>query len=245
MGNEQLYLIVMQSAVVTILVIILVGLILFYQPRWLLSLFSRIIPGVTYFLATNKPVVALTIDDSPDPQTTPAILEILAKYQAKATFFLITNQVKGNEDLVKEIVKQGHELGNHLTEDYPSIKLTTEDFTKQVKEAEAILSKFSQIRWLRPASGWYNQEMIKIANSHNYRVVLGDIFPYDTHINSSKFAITMILANLKPGSIIILHDGGERGERTAKTLAKVLPKIQAQGNQIVNLSELWIYEHGD
>jgi peptidoglycan-N-acetylglucosamine deacetylase len=217
----------------------LVGIILFFQPRWLLSFFLRIIPGVTYFINTDLPVVALTIDDSPDRETTPTILEILGNYEAKATFFIITNQGKGNEDLVREIVNQGHELGNHLTEDYPSIKLTAEMFEKQVKESHQILSQYSKLTWLRPASGWYNPKMINIAKSQDYRVVLGDIFPYDTHIPSSEFAVNHILTNLKSGSIIILHDGGERGKRTAKTLTKVLPKIKAKGYTIVSLSELW------
>jgi peptidoglycan/xylan/chitin deacetylase (PgdA/CDA1 family) len=213
--------------------------ILFFQPRWILSLIASIVPGAVYFTKTDKPIIALTIDDGPDAVATPKILEILQRYQARATFFVISDRVKGNESVIREIVNQGHELGNHLTEDKPSIQLSPQEFETDLLEAHAILSKFAKPCWLRPGGGWYSTTMVKTARQHGYRVALGSIFPFDTHIPSSWFASTQILCNAHPGSIIILHDSGLWGERTALTLSRVLPKLSQKGYQVVTLSELY------
>jgi peptidoglycan/xylan/chitin deacetylase (PgdA/CDA1 family) len=78
-----------------LIVLILLGLglvtILFFQPRFILSLTNFFVPGVIYFQETQKPLIALTIDDGPDPLTTAKILDILEHYEARATFFLISN----------------------------------------------------------------------------------------------------------------------------------------------------------
>lgn len=213
--------------------------ILFFQPRCILSLIASIVPGAVYFTKTDKPIIALTIDDGPDAVATPKILEILQRYQARATFFVISDRVKGNESVIGEIVNQGHELGNHLTEDKPSIQLSPQEFETDLLEADRIIAEFAKPCWLRPGGGWYNTTMVKIARQHGYRVALGSIFPFDTHIPSSWFASTQILCNARPGSIIILHDSGLWGERTTLTLSRVLPKLSQKGYQVVTLSELY------
>ena len=229
------------SQLAIVLLLILGGCILtlWFQPRCLLSLAESIIPGVVYFAKTDQSVIALTIDDTPNAKTTPLILDVLEQNGVKATFFVISNQMLGNEKIIENIVNNGHELGNHMTEDQPSIRLSPEEFEKDLLQAHAIISRFSQISWLRPASGWYNSAMIKIAQKHNYRVALGSIFPYDTHIKSSWFAANFILFNIHPGSIIVLHDGESRGEITASTLAKILPKLKEKGYKFVTLSQLF------
>jgi peptidoglycan/xylan/chitin deacetylase (PgdA/CDA1 family) len=217
-------------------------LILFLQPRWTLSLIASLIPGVIYFTKTDKRIIALTIDDGPDEITTPKILEILERHQARATFFLISDRVKGNESVIREIVNQGHELGNHLTEDKPSIQLSAQEFEADLLEAHGILFHFAKLCWLRPGGGWYNTPMVNIARRQGYRVALGSIFPFDTIIHASWFASMQILCNARPGSIIILHDSGLWGERTALTLSRVLPKLSQKGYQVVTLSELYFDE---
>ncbi|MGL5074477.1 MAG: polysaccharide deacetylase family protein, partial [Waterburya sp.] len=92
------------------------------SPRLISGLSTYICPEARYFFSTDQPLIALTIDDSPDdndlaPNTTVEILKVLARYQVKATFFIITNKAQANLQIIKNIVEQGHELGNHLTED--------------------------------------------------------------------------------------------------------------------------------
>jgi len=208
------------------------------QPRPLLRLIQALSPGVLFFVEAPEPVVALTIDDGPDRETTPGILAVLARYQATATFFLISSRVVGCEALVATIVAQGHELGNHLSQDRPSISLSRADFTAALRQAHDCLSAFTCPHWLRPAAGWYRPAMVEIAQRHGYGVALGAPFPFDTHIPSVGFARGQILATVRPGSIIILHDGGQRGQRTIAVLEQILPALQGRGYRVVSLSEL-------
>ena len=214
-------------------------LILFFQPRWILTIIESFMPGVVYFAKIDKPIIALTIDDTPDACTTPIILNVLKQNNIKATFFIISNSIIGNENVIESIVTDGHELGNHMTADKPSINMSPEEFEQDLLQAHSIISRFAETKWMRPASGWYNTEMLKITKKHNYRVALGSVYPYNAHIKSSWFAINHILFNARPGSIIVLHDGNSRGHRTATTLARILPILKARGYRFATLSELF------
>lgn len=214
------------------------GALIIGQPRGLVAILARRSPEVVYFVETAEPVVALTIDDGPDPETTPLVLQILAAFDARATFFLISSRVSGNEETVARIVEAGHELGNHLTRDRPSIRLSAGEFERALIDAHTVLAQFAPVRWLRPAGGWYNDTMLSIIREHGYRCALGSIYPYDAQIPSARFAARHILRKVRPGAIIVLHDGGARGRRTAATLRAVLPELSRRGFSVVTLSEL-------
>src|SRR5262245_42638550 len=84
-------------------------------PSWLVTALAWYSPEVVYFVNTEEPVVALTIDDGPDATSTPKILNILKQYKAHATFFMISSRVKDNEALVTQVLAEQHEIGNHMT----------------------------------------------------------------------------------------------------------------------------------
>ncbi len=220
--------------------VVALGWLVLRPPRVLFQLTNHFFPGAIYFAATDRPVIALTIDDGPDRTTTNQILDVLDQHQVTATFFIITDRIPGNEQTLQRMLKAGHELGNHTTADIHSIGLSTTAFEQDLIKADAILKTFRQPQWLRPAGGWYSQEMISVAQKYNYKVALGSIFPYDTNISSPWFATQFILANAQPGSIIVMHDSGDWGKNTVKTLEQVLPKLKQRGYQVVNLSALQV-----
>ena len=225
-----------------ILVILAVGLLVtalvLLQPGWLIAIIARQSPEVIYSVEIKEPVVALTIDDGPDSITTPKILDLLEQHQARATFFLITNHISGNEAIVTQIVQNGHEIGNHLTADEPSITLPAAEFERKLAEAHHSLGRFAEVRWFRPGSGWYNGDMLSTAQKYGYKTVLGSVYPYDPWIPSAWFATFQIQANVESGSIIILHDNGSRGERTLVALTAILPALTRRGFRVVTLSDL-------
>jgi peptidoglycan/xylan/chitin deacetylase (PgdA/CDA1 family) len=221
-----------------LLTVLLLAWLVVWQPGWLIAALAYQSPEVTYAVEVQEPLVALTIDDGPDPVTTSKILDLLARHRARATFFLITDHIAGNETLVKRMVRDGHEIGNHLTTDAPSIHLSPAEFELELVKAHGKLERFADIRWFRPGSGWYDRNMVSIAEKNNYKTALGSVYPYDPWIPSAWFASRQILANVKPGSIIILHDNGARGERTFAALATILPILGDQGYRVVTLSEL-------
>jgi peptidoglycan-N-acetylglucosamine deacetylase len=200
------------------------GVLLLRPPRAMFQLTNHFFPGATYFTTTDQPVIQ--------------ILDVLDRHQVTATFFIITDRIPGNEQTLRRMLGNGHELGNHTTADIHSIGLSTPAFEQDLIKADAVLQTYTKPQWLRPSGGWYNQEMIGVAQKYNYKVALGSIFPYDTNISSPWFATQFILANAQPGGIIVMHDSGGWGKNTAETLDQLLPKLKQRGYKIVDLSEL-------
>ena len=196
-------------------------------------------PDVLYSIDTDQQVVALTIDDGPDRLSTRLILDTLSESESTATFFIIASRIPGNEALLEEMVASGHELGNHLTRDEPSVDLEPPVFEKELIRSHALLSEYSEINWFRPGSGRYDDWLLEILAEHDYRCVLGSIYPLDAQIPFTWFAKKIILWRVKPGAIIILHDSGSRGLRTARLLSDILPELRNKGYRIVSLKELW------
>lgn len=219
-----------------LLLAVLAGL--WTAPRWLVPRIAERSQGCLYAVPTRERAVALTLDDGPDPASTAEILRVLHAHNAHATFFLISGRVPGNESLVSRIVAEGHEIGNHLTREEPSIRLDSADFESAVLEAGTVLARFAPVRWLRPGSAWYDAAMLNTIERLGYRCALGSVYPYDPHIRSARIASTYILANVRPGAVIVLHEGGGRGPRTVRTLERILPELAERGYRVVTLSEL-------
>ena len=186
----------------------------------------------------RAPMVALTVDDGPDPVSTPLILSELRRHGARATFFLIAGRVRDREQLVRQLVAERHEIGNHFIRDRAGIRLEDDEFTRDLEQAHEVLAPFGPVRWARPGSGWYSRAMIAAMTARGYRCALGSIYPYDATIPSADFSIRHILRNLQPGAILVLHDGGARGRRTARVLQTILPELKRRGFRVVTLSEL-------
>jgi peptidoglycan/xylan/chitin deacetylase (PgdA/CDA1 family) len=225
------------GAIVFAVLLVTAGIVVF-QPRWIVSTLATASPNVLYFVETEEPVVALTIDDGPDATATSDILDLLGQHNAHATFFLLTDRVPGNEDTVRRAVEEGHELANHLTADEPSILLNSAEFENRLLEAHKVLSQFSDVHWFRPGSGWYNKKMLSIVQKYGYKCALGNAYPFDPQIPSAWFATRYVLWKVQPGSIIVLHDYGGRGKRTTEALATILPELNRRGLRVVTLSEL-------
>ena len=217
---------------------LVMGAAFVFQSSRIVSIIAHRSPQVVYLVDTQEPAVALTIDDGPDPAATPRILDLLSQHDAHATVFLITSRIPGNEDVVWRAVREGHELGNHLTTDDPSILLSPTEFERQLLEAHHELSRFSDVHWFRPGSGWYRERMLSIVRKHGYRCALGSVYPFDPQIPSAWFAQQVVLRRVRPGAIIVLHDYGTRGERTVDALAVILPQLNRRGFRVVTLSEL-------
>ncbi len=209
-----------------------------FKSNWIIAQLTQRYPGALYSVDTEQPIVALTIDDAPDPTTTPRILDILREHGARATFFLITSRVRGNEAVVRRMVAEGHELGNHLTTDQPSIRLGLFEFERRLREAHDTLARFAKVHWFRPGSGWYTRAMLSILADYGYRCALGSVYPYDAWLPSTWFSTRYVLGRVEAGSIIVLHDGGGRGRRTAAALSVILPELRRRGLRVVTLSQL-------
>lgn len=194
-------------------------------------------PEVVFSVSVPEPMIALSIDDGPS-EATPEILDVLAQNDARATFFLIGQNLDERPNEAGRIVEAGHEVGHHMMEDRPSRDLPDEAFVERFDAMDGRLEALGGSRVFRPGSGWYDDRMIEIAADRGYRTVLGSVYPFDAQISSDGFASWYVLQNVVPGSIVVLHDGEERGPRTAEVLRSVLPTLKDRGYRIVTVSTL-------
>lgn len=186
---------------------------------------------------TDEKIIALTIDDSPNEYTM-EILEILNKYKATATFFVIGNyidQYDNDNNKIKKIISDGHEIGNHLMKNYPAILLSYKALENDIIQCEnKITNVVNMKKYYRPASGIFTTKMIEIVKKLGYKLILGNIYPSDPHIKCPISNSKHILSKIDSGSIIILHDL----KHNLKTLEIILPEIINKGYKVVKLSDM-------
>lgn len=202
--------------------------------RWL----ARRYPDVLFQHETAEPLVALTIDDSPHRDLTPGILDVLAEHDARATFFLIGEQIPGNEAILQRMVDEGHELGNHLMTNAPSILFSGAEFERQLQQTHDLIAPYGPVRWFRPGSAWYSRRMLDQVQAQGYRCALGSAYAYDPQVRSRRYVTWHILSHIRPGAVIALHDGAGCAPQTEAVLRRVLPELERRGYRVVTLSEL-------
>ncbi len=185
--------------------------------------------------------VALTFDDGPSPQYTLRILAVLTKLRVHATFFLIGYLAEANPDLVRQELRLGMTVGNHSynhPEVPPFAQLPPQLLTDEIALGEQVLSRLgAQPRLFRPPGGSTSPRLVRAAAALGQRVVLWSVDPADWSPGSSAKEITKrVLSAVRPGSIVILHDGGGDRSATLAALPAIVRGIRQRGLQLVALT---------
>ena len=226
----------------TAVIAVAILLVVVFPPRWLLGLLHS--PRVPLYVVTTDPIIALTIDDGVDPETTPQILDVLDRHNVQATFFALADTLVQHPKLAERIVAAGHDLGNHQTRDERGWQMPPDEFADDIRRAGSVLAGYGDVRYLRPGGGLTTGSIRDAAENQGYRIALGSVFPLDSHIPSINFAAGYIHRRAFPGAIIVLHEGGERGRRTAEILERALPRLKAAGYRIGTLDSLFASADG-
>ncbi|MCO6047402.1 polysaccharide deacetylase family protein [Aeoliella sp. ICT_H6.2] len=214
-------------------------LVVVFPPYWLMSIVNHC-STARFCFDTEQTVVALTIDDAIDPETTSQILDVLEAHSVRATFFVMTDTIGDDESsrAVMQRIAADHEFGNHQTRDRPGWRMSREAFRADVRQAKDRLAEFGAVHWLRPGGGCFTPSMARTAKGEQLQLVLGSVYPWDSHQSSAEFSARFVRARVRPGSIIVLHDRGARGTRTVEVLQRVLPALAAEGYRVTTLSEV-------
>jgi len=200
---------------------------------------TRLVPlDVLWYINSKEGKFSLTFDDGPHQDVTPQLLDVLARHQAKATFFLIGQRVIGNESIVRRIAFEGHELANHLMRDDPSILLPDPEFRRQLRQVTSLLAPYGQVRWFRPGSGWVTRRMVRSAAEMNLRCALGTVVARHTGGASDERIARRLVGQIRRGTIAVLHEGSPDRLGVAATADSVLAELGHRGLTSVTLSEL-------
>lgn len=189
-------------------------------------------------------LMALTFDDGPDDVFTPQILDILKQNGVRATFFLMGRRAWARPELVRRIVAEGHEIGNH-TWNHPQLtKLPPDKVRLELGETDRFLRTLTgkPVKVFRPPYGDQDPALLREATNLGYSTVLWNIDSLDWKHGMTRCGVLeQVLPNMRPGAIVLEHSAGGNGENLADTvqaLPIIIKTLRSQGYTLVTVSEL-------
>ena len=183
---------------------------------------------------SGPPLVALTFDDGPRSSTTGPLLDGLALREVPATFFLVGNRIPGNEDLVRRMAAEGHQIGIH-TYDHVELKgLSREDFDLQVGKTRALITQLvgEGNYWLRPPYGLIDRQAESWCGGP---VILWSVDPEDWKDNDIDRVVAAVAEHVSDGDIILLHD---LFSSSAQAALRIVDTLLARGYCFVTVEQL-------
>jgi len=204
--------------------------------------------GATFYRGSDDRQIALTYDDGPNTKETLLLLEVLAKYSARATFFVIGKYVKAEPAITREILRQGHTLGNH-TWSHPNLFWTAPQKVRQELEQcqRAIEDATGESPVLfRPPFGARRPDVLGTANQLNLIPVMWTALCFDWRATQAEKVFARAGRDIEKkgfGSVVLLHDGGHLAmgsdrSHTVKGTELLLKKYREQGYQFVGVDQM-------
>lgn len=210
--------------------------------------------GTIYHIDTSKKIVALTFDDGPSIWT-PQVLEELERLDIKATFFMIGKYVERYPQIARLVVNQGHEIGNHSYDHHTLLYYKMDELEKDIRQTEAVIRDITgkTTTYFRPPKAWLLSQEKKKIKDLGYKVILWSINSKDwVRFFDDKYITFEIVNNIKPGDIILLHDGGgtfategSSRKETIKVISRLAKALRDKGYTFATLSELLSIKDAD
>ena len=196
-----------------------------------------------YDVVTNKKInnsdklIALTFDDGPN-YNTGKVLDVLAKYNVKATFFVLGSKAKDNKKILKREYDSGMEIGNHTFNHLLLTKYKENVIKDEIDKTSSVIFEVTgrYPKLLRPSYGVYNNIVKKIGNMP---IIIWDIDTLDWKYHNSKRIASRVINKVKDGDIILMHD---IYSATANSLNIIIPELQNRGYTFVTIPELFYYK---
>jgi peptidoglycan/xylan/chitin deacetylase (PgdA/CDA1 family) len=223
----------------TLITLLIMGVVLYYLSRF--HLFGECYRRIN----TLKPLVALTFDDGPSPPYTNNLLEILELHKVKATFFMIGRNIEEHPDVAKAVVVQKHEIGNH-SYSHTKLLIKSPDFVRlEIERTDLLLRHLGVTREIHFRSPFGAQlfSVPLVLWEKKKKNILFDVAPRDWETQETDIIVQRVINQIKPGSIILLHDG-EQSPRfgTVKATDMIIRELKKRNFKFVTVSQLLTYQ---
>jgi peptidoglycan/xylan/chitin deacetylase (PgdA/CDA1 family) len=195
-------------------------------------------PATWFSVNVDGPYIAMTFDDGPSPETTPRLLDILKERNIKATFFMIGQNAERNPAIVKRILAEGHEIGNHSWTHPQLSKLSDDRVTEEINKTQDAIKNASGYTpvLLRPPYGAITARQKEwIEKQFGLSVIIWSVDPFDWKRPGASVIEQRILAGARPGAIILSHD---IHKQTIDAMPATLDALAAKGFKFVTVSQL-------
>jgi polysaccharide deacetylase family sporulation protein PdaB len=190
-----------------------------------------------YCVDTKDKKIALTFDVSWGEDNTEKILDILDKYNVKATFFVVGGWIDQYPDKLKEIYKRGHEIGNHSNKHPDMTKLSKEKIIQDIDIDDAKIRKITGegTKLFRCPEGSYNDNVIQTVKEMGYYCIQWDVDSIDWREEGAALEYNRVIKNAKPGSILLFHNNAKY---TPDNLSGIIEMLQGKGYKFVKIGDL-------
>ena len=191
------------------------------------SIAKYLFPSLVWKKNTDQKKIWITFDDGPDEKVTPYLINVLAGFNIKATFFVIGNQAKKHPELVKLIINSGHKIGNHSFSHLNGFSTDNNKYLEDVEQAK----KYIDSDIFRPPYGKITPLQIKNLK-RDFKIIMWDIMSWDFKENiSSNKIYKNVINNIENGSIILFHNNLKSYNNLKKSLKIILEKLKEQEYQ--------------
>jgi peptidoglycan/xylan/chitin deacetylase (PgdA/CDA1 family) len=189
--------------------------------------------------------IALTFDDGPNDPHTLNLLDLLARHDVKATFFMIGRFVRERPDIARRVAEAGHAIGNHTYTHPNLIFCSPAQVRLQLEDCERVLADTvgEHSRLFRPPYGGRLPHVMRIARQRGLEPVMWSVSSRDWTLKTSDAIERQVAARIRGGDVVLMHDGGNqrigsyRG-RTVEAVERLIPQFQAKGFEFVTVPEL-------
>ena len=202
------------------------------KDQLITGIFTHVLPSTLLWqVKTDKKQVYLTFDDGPIPELTEEILDILSKYDSKATFFCVGENVARNRETYSKILEQGHATGNHTHRHLKGWGTNFADYIEDVAAAARLIDS----SLFRPPYGLISYRQAKALSKH-YQVVMWSVLTkdYDSSVSKEE-CLAAAIQGTRPGAIIVFHDNIKAREKVLYALPGYLEHLGKEGYKTVKL----------
>ena len=195
-------------------------------------------PATWFSVNVDGPYIAMTFDDGPSPETTPRLLDILKQRNIKATFFMIGQNAERNPAIVKRILAEGHEIGNHSWTHPQLSKLSDDRVTEEINKTQNAIkdaSGYTPVLMRPPYGAITARQKDWIEKDFGLSVIIWSVDPFDWKRPGASVIEQRILAGARPGAIVLSHD---IHKQTVDAMPATLDALAAKGFKFVTVSQL-------